>query len=139
MSLYAETRAAELALVPWNDEQKQAFIVHQFNAQHDHYRTHFPEASFDVILVEGRPAGRLYVLRDPEQMRILDLSLDPEFRSKGVGGDIIRGLMNEARESKRPLRINLEMNNPQVPVFTHWGFLRTTSDDGFRWLYEWLP
>lgn len=63
LGLYATTRADELALTDWTDEQKAAFVRHQFDAQTHHYREHYPTATFDVILVDDEPAGRLYVDR----------------------------------------------------------------------------
>jgi len=48
--IYACTRAAELAMVPWSDEQREAFLRFQFDAQDSHYRSQFPEASYQLIL-----------------------------------------------------------------------------------------
>src|SRR4051812_19114238 len=45
--VYASTRAQEMALVPWSDAQKQAFVRMQFEAQHKYYREQFTTASFD--------------------------------------------------------------------------------------------
>ena len=62
-ALYASTREQELAAVPWDAAQKAAFVRMQFDAQHAHYQEHYAGAAFDVILVDGQPAGRLYVDR----------------------------------------------------------------------------
>ena len=40
-TLYAATRRAELAPVPWPDEAKRDFLAEQFALQHDHYRKHY--------------------------------------------------------------------------------------------------
>src|SRR5215213_1561168 len=61
--VYASTRADELARVPWSEAQRAAFVRMQFDAQQLHYRTHNPAATYDVILLDGRAAGRLYVAR----------------------------------------------------------------------------
>ena len=42
------TRAEELAPVPWTDEQKAAFVAHQFAAQSAHYAQHYSGMSADV-------------------------------------------------------------------------------------------
>ncbi|HRL11114.1 MAG TPA: hypothetical protein PKX07_04510, partial [Aggregatilineales bacterium] len=39
--VYAATRADELALVPWTDAEKAAFVQMQFQAQHDYYHEHY--------------------------------------------------------------------------------------------------
>ena len=48
--LYASTRADEMALlIDWSQEQKQAFLRQQFEAQHGYYQQQYPAARYDVI------------------------------------------------------------------------------------------
>jgi GNAT superfamily N-acetyltransferase len=83
--VYASTRAEELAVVPWAEPTKKAFLAQQFEPQDVHYRRHYPDASFEVIEVDGEPAGRLYVNRRDEEIRIIDIALLPGFRGRGIG------------------------------------------------------
>ena len=69
LAVYAGTREQELAVVPWDSATKGAFVRMQFAAQHSHYRQQFPGASFDVVTVNGVPAGRLYVDRHHVERR----------------------------------------------------------------------
>jgi hypothetical protein len=39
-AVYGSTRETELALLPWDDTAKRAFVAGQFAAQDTHYRTH---------------------------------------------------------------------------------------------------
>ena len=55
--VYSSTRTEELAPVPWNDEQKAAFLRMQFTAQHRYYHEQYPHGAFDVILIDGRAGG----------------------------------------------------------------------------------
>src|SRR5882757_146040 len=68
--LYASTRAEELALTSWTDEQKAAFLAMQFQAQHAHYHQHYPKADWLAIIHSGDDIGRLYIERCPSQHRI---------------------------------------------------------------------
>ena len=61
--VYGGTRAAELAMVSWSEEEKAAFVQMQFAAQAQYYREHYHDTSFDVILLGAEPVGRLYVSR----------------------------------------------------------------------------
>jgi hypothetical protein len=78
LEIYSSTRADEMALVPWDAGQKQAFLQMQFSAQHKHYRTYFPHATHEMILAEWQPIGRLYVDRRETKIRILDITLLPQ-------------------------------------------------------------
>ena len=39
------------------------------------YQEHYAGAAFDLILVDGQPAGRLYVAREGDEIRIVDIAL----------------------------------------------------------------
>ena len=68
LEVYASTRAAEMALVPWSDEQRTAFVRMQFQAQDSHYRQRYPDADFKLILVDNNPVGRIFVFRDEQKL-----------------------------------------------------------------------
>jgi ribosomal protein S18 acetylase RimI-like enzyme len=122
--VYASTRADELAVLPWTDQQKAGFLAHQFAAQDIHYRTHYDDAAFDVIEVDGEPAGRLYVHRGPKEIRIVDITLTPAFRGRGLGTRLLRGLIAEADDGGRKLSIHVEANNPARRLYERLGFER---------------
>src|SRR5205814_7139129 len=96
LRVYASTREEELRLVDWSDEQKAVFVQQQFAAQDAYYREHYDPATFDVIEVDGEPAGRLYVARREDEIRIMDIALLPEYRGRGIGTALIRALLDEA-------------------------------------------
>jgi hypothetical protein len=55
--VYASTRQEELAQVPWTPLQKTLFLKQQHQAQLSHYRTYYPNATLDLIMVDDQPAG----------------------------------------------------------------------------------
>ena len=71
-------------------------------AQDAYYREHYDPATFDVIVVDGEPIGRLYVARWDDEIRIIDITLVPEHRRRGLGTALLRELLDEgARTGKR--------------------------------------
>ena len=122
VELYASTREEELAQVQWADGVKRAFVEQQFGAQDAHYRGNYPGATLDVIEVEGRRAGRLYVHPGPSDIRIMDIALMPEFRGRGIGTSLLRGLIEQADASGRKLSIHVEVNNPARSLYDRLGF-----------------
>ena len=71
LRLYASTRAEELAVTGWSDEQKSFFVNQQFTAQTQHYALHYSAADCRIILVDGQPAGRLIILRTEKELRLV--------------------------------------------------------------------
>jgi ribosomal protein S18 acetylase RimI-like enzyme len=136
--VYASTRAQEMAMVSWDEEQRKAFLTMQFSAQHSYYQSQFPEANFSLILRDDLPVGRLYVLRQAHDLRILDLTLLPEYRNAGIGTPLIRDLLNEAAESCRNVHIYVESFNPSLRLFERLGF-KNIAEEGHNLLLEWRP
>jgi len=136
--VYACTRAAELALVPWSDEQREAFLRMQFDAQHSHYHGQFPEASYQIILQDASPIGRLYVHETADDIRILDLTILPPHRGGGIGTTLIRELLAEGKRIGKPVSIWVEYFNPSLTLFQRLGFSKI-HEDGYNLLLEWRP
>jgi len=121
-NVYASTRADEMALVPWTDEQRLAFVQWQFTAQQDHYAKHYPNGNFDIIIADDRQVGRLYVARLDEEIRIIDITLLPAARNAGIGSYLIKQLIDEADRIGRMTRIYVEEFNPSLNLFKRLGF-----------------
>jgi len=139
LRLYATTRADEMAMVTdWSDEQKEWFIRMQFQAQHAWYQEHYGDAQFDLILIDGVPAGRLYVHRRAKEIRLVDISLIPELRGKAIGSALLRELMAEAEAAGKPLTIHVEKYNPAMRLYLRLGF-KPIEDRGPYDLMEWKP
>jgi ribosomal protein S18 acetylase RimI-like enzyme len=138
LQVFACTRAAELAMVPWSDEQKVDFLQKQFNAQHSYYHETYPDADYKVILRDDEPVGRLYIMRDAGLTKILDVTVLPQFRNCGIGSELIRGVLDEATESDRKVHIYVETFNPSLQLFERLGF-KSIAEEGINFLLEWCP
>ncbi|MCO6457617.1 MAG: GNAT family N-acetyltransferase [Pirellulaceae bacterium] len=134
--VYASTRFEELAPVPWTNPQKEQFLRQQFHAQDRHYKQHFPRASYLVVELNEKPIGRLYVDRTDNLLRIIDIALLPESRGQGIGGALVRQLLDEARASGKPVQIHVEANNPALRLYERLGFARV-EDVGVYYRLVW--
>jgi ribosomal protein S18 acetylase RimI-like enzyme len=136
--VYASTRIEELAVVPWDDAQKDAFLRMQFDAQDAWYREHYAEASFEVIVADGEPAGRLYVNQGRSEIRIVDIALLPEHRGDGIGTSLLRDLLAEADAVGKRVTIHVERLNPALRLYERLGFT-VAEDKGVYLLLERQP
>ena len=139
LRVYRSTREEELAMiVDWTAEMKDAFILQQFTAQHSWYQEHYIGAELLVILVDGAPAGRLYVHRRENEIRLVDITLLPEFRKGGFGTSILRDLLAEGEASRKPVSIHVEIYNPAMRLYQRLGF-QSIEDRGVYHLMQWSP
>ena len=138
IAVYASTRAEELAPVPWDDAQKDAFVRMQFAAQDRYWREQKPGAEFCVVLVAGEPAGRLYLDRLAEEIRIVDVALLPAWRDRGIGTRLLRGVLQEGRDAGLPVTIHIEQGNRARGLYERLGF-RQIGTAGVYHLMEARP
>ena len=139
IGVYAGTRAAELAQTNWDDSQKDAFIRWQYAMQKQEYDARYPDARYEVILVDGVPAGRIWVGADETQIRLLDIAVIPEFQNRGVGTHLLQQLMDEAARDNKPLRhMVFVLNENAYRFYERLGF-KTIEDVGGYLHMEWRP
>jgi ribosomal protein S18 acetylase RimI-like enzyme len=136
--VYASTRQQELAVTGWSPAQIHAFLAQQFAAQHAHYQEHYTDAQFSVIMDGDAAIGRLYVARWPREIRIVDIALLPEHRSRGIGARFLKEIQAEGRASARPVSIHVERMNPALRLYQRLGF-QETEDKGVYLLLTWTP
>src|ERR1700731_2986167 len=134
--LFASTRADELAITGWSDEQKAAFCRMQFDAQSADYGRNYADASFDIIERGGVAAGRLLVSRSGKEILIVDIALLPEHRGAGIGTKLLRELQDEARAANKPLTIHVERFNPALRLYERLG-VKTVQEQQVYLLREW--
>jgi len=137
LELYASTRAEEMAMVQWTEGQKRAFLAMQFEAQSAHYAQHYAGADFRIIEADDNPIGRLYIHRQPHDIRIVDISLMPQHRGKGIGTKLLREILDEGAATNTPVTIHVEQFNPAMRLYERLGFRRIGSH-GVYDLLEWV-
>jgi N-acetylglutamate synthase-like GNAT family acetyltransferase len=140
LDTYASTRAEELERVPdWTDLMKREFVTGQFNAQHDYYQKNYVGGNFWVIEDKGNNIGRLYLHENYQDkgMRIIDITISPLYRNRGIGESILKDLMSRAAQLGRPLSIHVETFNPAKNLYTRLGFKTVSETNGVYHLMEW--
>ena len=72
--LYASTRKEEMALTDWTQEQIDWFLNMQFDLQCKQWQQNYPHADFDLVLLEGKPVGRIFVNRQNSHIYLIDIT-----------------------------------------------------------------
>ncbi len=136
LSVYASTRLDEMALVPWTQEQKAAFVQMQFRAQRQSYLTQYPQAQYYIIEQGSQRIGRMIVDRSQPAILLMDIALLPDYRNAGIGTALIRQLQDEALQAGCALRLHVETFNPALHLYERLGF-RSIGESGIYLEMEW--
>jgi GNAT superfamily N-acetyltransferase len=138
LEIYQSSRGDDLRGLGWTEERISEFLEMQYEAQQRFFESEYKLAADEIILWQGKPAGRLIVERREHEIRCIDVALLPAQRNSGVGTFLIRKLQDEARQAKKPLRLQIIRFNRAVNLFERSGFIRT-SETGTHFQMEWLP
>ncbi len=137
LAVYTSTRADELAQVNWAPGQKEVFVRWQFDLQRKEYDTRYPQARYQVVLVNNQPAGRIWIGEDETQIRLLDIGLLEEFQNSGVGTILVKELIAEAVKKNKPLRhMVFVLNNNAHRFYERLGFVTIEDLGGYKHM-EW--
>jgi GNAT superfamily N-acetyltransferase len=134
LEVYASTRIEELQGLGWDDNQMQAFIRMQFLARGRSYAA----ANDRIILLDGRPIGRMMVDRNDAGILLRDIALLTEYRNAGIGRRLIQDLMKEAASAGKPIELHVFASSPAVRLYERLGF-RRSGDDGAYLEMKWAP
>lgn len=137
-TLYAASRADEMAPLPWPGAAKRAFLDQQFAAQHAHYLEHHGDADFLAIERDGAPIGRYYLQRTAPDHLIVDITIDARARGQGIAGALIAQTQDDAAALGRGVRLHVHAHNAGAQrLYRRCGFVANHDDTGpylgMRW------
>lgn len=138
--LYASTRVSELGASGWDTARCQAFVDMQFDLQRRAYRAHRPDSSCHIIQVAatGVPVGRVWLAESGTETRLLDISVLPAWRGRGIGAACLTTLQARAGARRVPLRLHVQTDNPARRLYERLGFV-ALEVDGLHRAMQWLP
>lgn len=119
--LYASTRQDELDAWGWPPEMRSAFLTLQFKASQGYHQA-FPDAEFQIVLLDGVNAGRIVVNRTREELRLVDIALLPQHRNAGVGTALLQRYFGEAAATRIPFCLQVLKGNRAERFYRRLGF-----------------
>ena len=77
----------------------------------------------------GRPVGCLAVRRLPDEVRLNRVLLLPEWQNRGIGTQLVREVVAQARAAGLPVRLRVFRVNPARRLYERLGFVATGETD----------
>ena len=137
--LYEAIRGPQFALAPITPAQREHLLRMQFRAQTSAYTQQFPNSCYHVVLLDGKPVGRLWVAPVSGGFHLVDIGLHPDAQSKGLGTVLIQRLQQEAQKAKLPISSMVErINAGSLRFHKRLGF-SIVREDLLHYYLEWRP
>jgi ribosomal protein S18 acetylase RimI-like enzyme len=127
--LFATTRRAELEPFGWFEQQIETLLRMQFRAQAMSFAASWPAAEHDIVIADQASVGRLYVGETGGELSLIDITILPEQRSRGIGSLLLGRLMERCRASGKPLTLHVATANPRArALYERHGFQSQGGD-----------
>lgn len=131
-SIYASSRGDDPLLALWPQDQLATFLQMQCRAQHQHYTQHYADAQFMLLELDDQLAGRLYWHWQPSELRLVEITILPEFRARGLATLLIQHLQAMASQRGLPLALQVACTNQRAMALYHrLGFVLGDTDGVF--------
>jgi ribosomal protein S18 acetylase RimI-like enzyme len=135
-TLYVSTRVDEFAPTGLSEAQLAPLLRMQFEAQRRSYDNSYPASGHQIILLDERPVGRIWVAHGADAVTLVDIALLPATRGAGLGTRLINDLIAEAARAGLPVRLTvLKSNGAAQRLYERLGFV-VTADLGVYWEME---
>ena len=119
----------EDALLALPESKREPLLRARFEAREKEYRKSYVLADFDVLTVDGKTAGNLYVDRGDDEFILINISLLPRYRNQGIGTAVVGRLVEEAGRLVLPVRARVPRRSRAAHLLQRVGFERV-GDDG---------
>lgn len=129
--LYEATHGQQFTLLPLAPAQLEALLQMQFHAQRSGYRQQYPASEDFIILIDGQPAGRVWLDdSQPLQLHLLDIALLTQQQGGGTGTAVLRQAMEQAALSGKHMHLHVaRMNVRAFEFYRRLGFEVTGGDE----------
>ncbi|MFG2359928.1 GNAT family N-acetyltransferase [Streptomyces sp. NPDC048521] len=82
--------------------------------QRDFHNHVFSPSRWQIITVDGADAGMLHVEHRLTDIYLARIELHPDHQGHGIGSQLIRGLLHQARRQGRDLALDVLFNNQRA-------------------------
>jgi len=109
--LFAGSKRDETAMMPLDDAGKQFLLDVQFRSMMASYRREFPNARFEIVELDGTPAGRLVTDVQADCVYYVDIALLPDRQGGGIATALMIAVLEEPRRLGLPGRVKVLATN----------------------------
>jgi ribosomal protein S18 acetylase RimI-like enzyme len=115
-----------------------SLVTMQYRARTQSYRNSFPGARWSIIELADVPVGELIENDETDAIYIVDVTLRPEQRRRGIGSALVRSVIAAGTERGGVRALVLVNNEASLGLFRRLGFVET-DQDGAHVELRWRP
>lgn len=109
-------------------------VVNQFGSwdqsrQDRFFEKKWSNANLEVLIVDENPCGFVTVEEDPDELRLIELVVDPACQGRGIGTEYLRQLIVRAEFRQVPIRLTVLLMSRASSLYRRMGFVKYGQTD----------
>lgn len=117
LKLFKECRP-DLALIDGiNENQKEAIIFQQFTIEQEQLSKVYPDAEFNIVMLNEESIGRLYVYHGKTSDHIIEIALLEKYRALGIGKKLMNKVIENAVGNGKNISLQVAWFNQGAYTF----------------------
>jgi GNAT superfamily N-acetyltransferase len=124
-TLFQDVRWEEWECTGLPEAQIRRLLEQQFQLQTADWTKNYPAARRSIIMLDGQPIGRIYEdwRAATKTVHVVDLSLLKPWRGRGIGSQLIRGMVTRAHARGYKATLMVVQGNPAQRMYERCGFI----------------
>ena len=125
-----ETIAEEFGAAAWPEPMRGSILGLQYDTRRSAARAAGGDITSQVIVADGEDVGWLLTSELPDQIRIVEIAILPDWRGNGVGEAAIRGVLERGARDGKPVRLVVTRTNARaIRLYERLGFTVSNADE----------
>lgn len=117
LQLFKECRPDLAMIGNFNEKQKEDFILQQFTIEQEQLIKTYPDAEFNIVILNKEPIGRLCIHYGKTADRILEIGIFAKYRSLGIGRKLITTIIENTKKKNKNVRLQVAWFNQRAYKF----------------------
>jgi ribosomal protein S18 acetylase RimI-like enzyme len=129
--VFFSAHGQQFSILPLEPDALARLLQLQFDAWHKGTRARCPTSQLDIILVnDSTEAGIVWHDTSATSLRLLELSILPSYRGKGIGTAVLQEFASRAENSGLSLTCSVARDNPgALRLYERFGFRVRSSNE----------
>lgn len=106
--------------------------------QRSRFEQNFAAEQSQLILADGEPIGFLVCDHGPDVVFIHNIQIASDWQRRGIGGQILRQLLDDARDRRLKVQLEVLKANPSQRLYERLGF-RIIDDEETHYVMQFDP
>jgi GNAT superfamily N-acetyltransferase len=114
--------------------ETQRWIIEQYFGwdearENEKFRQQFDPAETRIITSDGGDIGWLQTRATPKTIEVLGMYITELFQNRGLGSNLLAGLMNEAKTDGKAVLLSTHKTDPSKELYKRLGFRMVSEEE----------